>query len=55
MQRRKTLINGLANSNICTKETAKEILNKMNLPENTRGETLSMEQFAQIANILYEE
>ena len=35
--------------------TSKEILNKMNLPENTRGETLSMEQFAQIANILYEE
>ena len=55
MQRRKTLINGLANNNICTKETAKEILNKMNLPENTRGETLSMEQFAQIANMLCKE
>lgn len=55
MQRRKTLMNGLANSNICTKEKAKEILNKMNLPENTRGETLRMEQFAQISNMLWEE
>ena len=55
MQRRKTLMNGLANSNICTKERAKEILNKMNLPENVRGETLRMEQFAQIANMIYEE
>jgi 16S rRNA (adenine1518-N6/adenine1519-N6)-dimethyltransferase len=55
MQRRKTLMNGLANGNICTKEKAKEILNKMNLPENTRGETLRMEQFAQISNMLWEE
>ena len=38
-----------------TLEKAKEILNKMNLPENTRGETLRMEQFAQISNMLWEE
>lgn len=52
MQRRKTLINGLANNGIASKEQVKEILNKMQLPENVRGEDLSIEQFAMLANYL---
>ena len=34
---------------------AKQILEKMNLNENVRGENLTIEQFAQIANFLYED
>ena len=50
MQRRKTLLNGLTNAGIISKERMREILNKMQLPETVRGEDLSIEQFAQIAN-----
>ena len=52
MQRRKTLINGLANSGIASKEQIKEIFTSMGLSENIRGENLSIEQFAEIANKL---
>ena len=52
MQRRKTLINGLANSGIASKEQIKEVLNSLGLPENIRGENLKIEQFAEIANKL---
>ena len=52
MQRRKTLINGLANSGIASKEAIKELLISMGLSENIRGENLSIEQFAEIANKL---
>ena len=52
MQRRKTLLNGLTNAGIISKERMREILNKMQLPETVRGEDLSIEQFAQIANEL---
>ncbi len=52
MQRRKTLINGLANSGIASKEQIKEVLNSLELPENIRGENLKIEQFAEIANRL---
>ena len=52
MQRRKTLINGLANSGIASKEEIKELLNSLGLPENIRGENLNIEQFAEIANKL---
>ena len=52
MQRRKTLLNGLANSNIASKEKIREELERLKLPENTRGETLTIEQFAQLANNL---
>lgn len=52
MQRRKTLINGLANSGIASKEQIKEVLNSLELPENIRGENLKIEQFAEIANKL---
>lgn len=52
MQRRKTLLNGLANSGIVSKEKLKEILQELNLSENIRGESLSIEKFAEIANKL---
>ncbi len=53
MQRRKTLLNGLVNGGIIqNKEQGKQILEKLNLLENVRGESLSIEQFAQIANEL---
>lgn len=50
MQRRKTLINGLSNSNIMTKEEARELLKKSGLSENVRGENLTLEDFANITN-----
>lgn len=52
MQRRKTLLNGLSNSSIASKEILKQILIKMELTENVRGEDLSIEQFAKLANSL---
>ena len=52
MQRRKTLLNGLANSGIASKEKLKEILQELNLSENIRGESLNIEQFAEISNKL---
>ena len=53
MQRRKTLLNGLLNGGIVkTKEEGKQLLQKLNLPENIRGESLSIEKFAEIANEL---
>ena len=53
MQRRKTLINGLSNSNLFTnKEEIKNILNKLNLNEKVRGENLSLQDFANIANMI---
>ena len=53
-QRRKTLVNGLGNSDevACSKEEAAAILASMGLPETVRGETLSLAQFAQIADAL---
>ncbi len=52
MQRRKTFLNGVSNSGFASKEKLKEILQKLGIEENVRGETLSLEQFAQIANEL---
>lgn len=49
MQRRKTLLNGIGNSGLIEKNRLKEIMQKMNLPETTRGENLTLEQFAEIA------
>ena len=50
MQRRKTFINGVSNGGLIDKESLKKILNEMNINENIRGENLSLNQFAQIAN-----
>lgn len=52
MQRRKTLLNGLSNAGISPKEKLKNILQELNLPENIRGENLTIQQFAEIANKL---
>ena len=53
MQRRKKLLNGLVNSSIVKdKETGKSLLKDIGLPENIRGENLSIEQFAKLADEL---
>ncbi len=53
MQRRKTLLNGLLNGGIVSnKEEGKQILETLELPENVRGESLTIQQFAEITNML---
>lgn len=53
-QRRKTLVNGLNNAPELhfTKEQIVEALTKMGLSETIRGEALTLEQFAELSNIL---
>lgn len=51
MQRRKTLLNSLNNSNIFkNKEEGIEILNTLHLDENVRAEKLTLQDFANISN-----
>lgn len=52
MQRRKTFLNGIANSRLASKETLKQILRECKIDENARGESFTLEQFAQITNKL---
>lgn len=52
MQRRKTLLNGLSNSGIASKEKLRKMLTDLHLDENIRGETLDLSQFAEISNYL---
>ena len=50
----KSLDNGLSNApglNV-SKEKIKEVLARMELSETVRGETLTLEQFAQLADLL---
>ncbi|MGN0244300.1 MAG: 16S rRNA (adenine(1518)-N(6)/adenine(1519)-N(6))-dimethyltransferase RsmA [Lachnospiraceae bacterium] len=56
-QRRKTLQNGLKNSPELqvSKEQVVQALNEMGLSETIRGETLSLEQFARLADLLMED
>lgn len=53
-QRRKTLLNALYNSGSFAKDKEQigEILRYMGLDENQRGETLTIEQFAELSNLL---
>lgn len=53
-QRRKTMQNGINNAPDLsfTKEKVAEALNAMGLPESVRGETLSLEEFARLSDIL---
>lgn len=52
-QRRKTLQNSLVNGGIdVTKEQIADVLEQMGLPVSVRGETLSLEQFARLSNLL---
>ena len=51
MQRRKTLINALQNTEVCDdKEKLKEILKELNIDERIRGEALTLEQFIEISS-----
>lgn len=53
-QRRKTLVNGLSNAPLrLSKEQICECLEQAGLPLQVRGEELSLEQFAQLADLLY--
>ncbi len=53
-QRRKTLVNGLKNcgSLCCDKEKILSALDKMGLNASVRGETLTLEQFAELSELL---
>ena len=53
-QRRKTLQNGLKNSNLisASREDIVEAIREAGLPETVRGEALTLEQFAELANVL---
>jgi 16S rRNA (adenine1518-N6/adenine1519-N6)-dimethyltransferase len=55
-QRRKTLVNALHNAGCfnINKDEIKAILTSIGIHENQRGETLSLEQFAMLSNIIYE-
>ena len=53
--RRKTLVNGLENSGMFKdKEQIKQLLEKMDLETNVRGENLSINQFAELSNLIAE-
>ena len=53
MQRRKTLINSIVNGGmVSNKEEAKELFDVLGLDYNVRGETLTIEQFAEMSNYL---
>lgn len=54
MQRRKTLINSISNAGIASKEEIKLILDNIGVDEAIRGEKLSIDAFAKIANKLVE-
>lgn len=55
MQRRKTLLNALANTGVFkSKEEGAEILRKLNLREDIRAEKLTIEDFARICNYFCE-
>lgn len=53
-QRRKTLVNGLANAPELgvSRERVAEVLAEMGLPAAVRGETLTLEQFARLSDML---
>ena len=53
MQRRKTLLNALQNTEVCEdKEKLKDILKELNIDERVRGEALSLDDFIDITNML---
>ncbi|MDE6663698.1 MAG: 16S rRNA (adenine(1518)-N(6)/adenine(1519)-N(6))-dimethyltransferase RsmA [Lachnospiraceae bacterium] len=55
-QRRKTLVNGLANVSELgvSKDDVKTVLGKMGLPETVRGETFELERFIELSEYLRE-
>ena len=54
LSRRKTLENNLVNAFQLTRESAKDILARANIPEKARGETLSPEQLAALSDLIFE-
>ena len=53
MQRRKTLLNALQNTDIGKdKEHVKEVLEKLNIDERIRGEAISLKDFIDISNLI---
>lgn len=50
MQRRKTLVNSIANSGLIQKDKLTKILQDLNIDTNTRAEKLTIEDFANIVN-----
>lgn len=56
-QRRKTLVNGLNNAKELgiTRQQAEDALSRMKLSPTIRGEALSLQEFADLSNILYRE
>ncbi len=56
-QRRKTLVNALNNASYLglDKEKITELLEKTGIDMKQRGETLSIQQFAQLSNLIYEQ
>ena len=52
MQKRKTLLNSLSNSNIGSKEDLEKMLIDLNLDPRVRAENLSLEDFKNIADYL---
>ncbi len=54
MQRRKTLVNGIMNSGILNdKQKITKILEEIGLEANIRGEKLTLQEFADLANSIY--
>lgn len=53
MQKRKTLLNSLANSGIASKETLEKMLLDLNIDSTIRAEKLSIQDFAKISDYLY--
>lgn len=53
LQKRKTLINSLSNSGILNKNEIESILNELNLDLRVRAEQLTLEQFGEISDKLY--
>ena len=49
-QRRKTLLNSLGGLGFLNKDEIREVLQEANIDEKRRGETLSIEEFANLAN-----
>ena len=51
-QRRKTLVNGLSNGGVASKEAVSGALEEMGLSASVRGEALTLSQFATLSNLL---
>ena len=52
LQKRKTLVNSLSNNNISSRENIEVILNSLNIDTKIRAEKLSLQDFANITNML---